>query len=78
MTRVSLKLTNSLGAPVTVAVEPWAHEFELPAGSTFEVVTHDAGADESLSVILAEGLATIWVNSGSVVSAMLDGTDVWP
>lgn len=76
--RASLQLKNSTSSAITVAVEPWAHEFELPLGSTFALITHSASVAEPTTLVLAEGLATVWVNHGVVVEATIDGRDVWP
>ena len=77
-TQVSLKLTNELDSPFVIAVEPWAHEFELPTGSTFELITRASGSEESLSLVFTSKLTTIWVNTGDVASATIDTTEVWP
>jgi hypothetical protein len=74
----SFKLSNELGRSVVLSVEPWADEFNLPNGSTFELVTNGGVRTKPVTVELTDEVVTIWVNSGVVMAAEIDGTDVWP
>jgi hypothetical protein len=78
VTRVAIKLTNTLNYALTVAIEPWAHEFSVPPDGCFELRTQDISSDESIDMKLADRRATIWINTGDVVSATVDGKEVWP
>ena len=69
-------LENTLSSSLTICVEPWADEFDLPSGSKFEL-TLEGGVEPALNVILADGRVTVWVNNGDVVGAEVDGVNVW-
>lgn len=75
---LSFKLTNTLDRDITVVVEPWAHEFDLASRRTFQLITSGADPSDSLAIELSEKAATIWVNTGVVTAAKIDGEDVWP
>lgn len=76
--RLRLKLMNTHDVTTKVVVEPWAHEFEMKPDAELEMVIEGAEADHNVSIDLSSAVVTLWVNTGTVVSASVAGEAVWP
>ena len=75
---VRLRFAAALGRPSTIVVEPWAHEFSGPGNSTFELVTETTVTDQLYEIEVTPTRITVWANGAEVVSARLEGREVWP
>ena len=73
----SFKLSNEVGRSVALSVEPWPDEFNLPDGSTVELVTNGGVRTKPVTVVLTDEVVTIWVNTVSSWRPKLTGP-MWP
>ena len=62
MHKVSLKVLNSHTFAIRLIVEPWAREYDLPAGCTYEVVALNEVRPPTLGIELDESVAVVWID----------------
>lgn len=75
--KVTLKLTNNLGAPRTVVLEPWTGEYTLPPGETFEIVA-EGDLTYPLEVELSEDRVIVYCfdSAGAQMSIFSQGKEL--
>jgi len=71
-TRIRLTITRSM----RIRLEPWADEFECPAGAKLEVVARGPSGD-TLEFEADGDSITIYGWAGSIVDVLRDGTSVF-
>lgn len=74
---VSLLVENSHATDVIFALEPWAEEYDMAPGATFEVSASGPEAGE-LVVESSEQAITVWAWEGSEVQLWYNGVEVMP
>ncbi len=74
---IRLKLTNGLTIPRRVVLEPWAGEYTLHPGKSFEIVA-EGDMKEPLEVEILEDTVVVYaLNSvGAMLSIFQDGTEL--
>ncbi len=74
---VSLRLENAHESELLFALEPWAEEYDMPPGASFEVEA--SGPDTGdLVVESSEEAITVWAWEGSEVQLWVDGVEMLP
>jgi hypothetical protein len=79
MGRINLKLTNSLGTPRTVVLEPWTTEYVLAPGRTFEIVA-EGDLSYSLGIELFEEQVIVHSldSEGAMLTVFENGKELEP
>lgn len=76
MYEIRTSLTNATAAEQTVVVEPWADEYALQAGETFDVLGQAPRAG-TLEVEFGGNRIVVWGWEGSVVNLYREGVLVY-
>jgi hypothetical protein len=74
--RVSLRLNNAQDGPLTVILEPWASEYQLLPGLTFDVVETDGDPAELIEVQVGAGTLTLFARTGAKMSIFHEGAEL--
>ena len=72
---MAIRLVNSWPADTVVRLEPWADEYAMPQGATYDVVARGPRRG-TLEVEFGEDAITVWCWEGSVVSLLHEGVRV--
>lgn len=75
--RVTLKLSNKLEEPRVLIIEPWASEYLLPAGKSFDVIA-EGDLNYPLEVEVAQDHITVYAfdSAGAMITVQDGGRDV--
>jgi hypothetical protein len=75
--RVTLKVTNKLDEPRVLIIEPWASEYLLPPGKSFDVIA-DGDLSYPLEVELAGDHITVYAfdSAGAMITVQHEGREV--
>lgn len=70
-----LRIKNTSAEPVVFILEPWGNEYNMPPGTTFEVLATGPEGDE-LELQFAEHEITLYGWTGSIVRLFQDGIEI--
>jgi hypothetical protein len=71
-----LVLRNGRDVPITLVLEPWANEYEIPPGESVEIVEEAAESAESLEIQVEAGHIVFFARSRSILRAFRDGAEL--
>lgn len=75
--RVTLKITNKLEEPRLLIIEPWASEYLVPPGKSYDVIA-DGDLSYPLEVELAPDHITVYAfdSAGAMITVQHNGREV--
>ena len=75
--KVTLKVTNKLGEARVLIIEPWASEYVLPPGRSFDVIA-EGDLSYPLEVELTPDRITVYAfdSAGAMLTVHNDGREV--
>lgn len=70
----SLSIKNSRGIPLTLHLEPWGDQIELPPDVALDVVAK-ASNEGAFEINLGDDHIAVWGWTGSILSVYKDGVE---
>jgi hypothetical protein len=77
ISRVKVRLTNSLPTPRTVVLEPWTGEYTLQPGKTFDIVA-EGDLEYPLAIEIIEDRLVVYAfdSAGAMLTIFADGKEL--
>ncbi len=74
--RSALRVANKGDRVLTVIIEPWATEYQIPPGASRDVIEEGGAPQEAIEIQISEGTLTFFARTGAVMSVVANGIEL--
>jgi hypothetical protein len=74
--RAAMRVTNKGDTPLTLILEPWATEYQVPPGSSRDVVETGGAPQEIIELQVSGTVMTFFARTGAVMSVVANGVEL--
>jgi hypothetical protein len=75
-TRAAIRVTNRGDVPLTLILEPWATEYQVPPGTSRDVVETGGAPQETVELQVSGTVMTFFARTGAVMSVVANGVEL--